>query len=373
MKRNITTVTMSTETASVSQEIEIHNNAAVGADSRNGNPDKEQNAAKRQRQFNPHVPCDTVSTVSYNSDDSENAGEHKAKLQHTPSSQLYRNTEKTLQSSNNHLKRTPSFQSYWDTKKTLQLSNQRRSNGNFEYKFLPELTEKQQCLSEFGLPLVIPMIFFWFNFSSFGFVWCTTIVVGHTIETMLTNFGESVRELCAVDIIPRLAHHFLDCVWLHSLISAMLLFPDRFVRPDDLNNHGGDRTVINIGLILIQTLPIYLAVSFKTDFLRLHRNHLQEVSSSPPDSSLMSIQYFIRSCFIWYFAATALILITSLSSQTRFLMYGGVSLFNVTPLILFRSYSKIALQENFCIENSIIKQRKLESETRKSYGSIPSV
>lgn len=348
MKRNIATMTTSTEAASVSQQIEIHD--AEDADSRNGNQDKEQNAAKRQRQFNPQVPGDTLSTESDNTDDSENTDEHKAKLH-----------------------RRPSLQSYWDTKKTLQLSNQRRTNGNLEFKFVPVLTEKQQCLSEFGLPLVIPMIFFWFNFSSFGFVWCTTIVVGHTIETMLTNFGESVRDLCAVDIIPRLAHHFLDCVWLHSLISAMVLFPDLFIRPDDLNHHAGEseRTVINIGLILIQTLPIYLAVSFKTDFLRLRHDQLQEVSSSPPaDSSLMSLQLFIRSCFIWYLAATALILITSFSSQTRFLMYGGVIIFNVTPLILFRSYSKIVLQENFCIEKTIIKHRKLESEMQKSYGSI---
>jgi len=130
-----------------------------------------------------------------------------------------------------------------------------------EYDFCPSMNSQQQYVLEYSLPVVLPDMFYLGHMSKYGLVWSFTVVVGHTIETMLTNFGKPASRPYAFPLIMPLQHHLLDCGWLHSIITGTLLVPERF-------GAGNENRISSLwmGVILIQTLPIYLTVSLKSDF-----------------------------------------------------------------------------------------------------------
>lgn len=186
------------------------------------------------------------------------------------------------------------------------------------YGFCPTMSPKQQALMEYTLPLVLSGIAYSMRFTNFGHIWCILIISGHTIETMFTSFGSSARSLSYKPVIGPLHHHFIDCMWLHTLISAMLLMPQRF----------GDYGFLT-GLLLIQTLPIYLAVSLKT--------HFTVLTSANKRSSIQSMDRVIQNLFCLYFGATLFSLFGHLLGNFDLTIL-GVFLFNASPVITGETY-----------------------------------
>ncbi len=239
--------------------------------------------------------------------------------------------------------------SYWDTKKLLN----EKSNGDIEFRKCPSMSEKQQCIAEYSLPLILPAMFYLQNLSLFGLHWCMVIVVGHSLETTLTNFGPSVKHFRMLGWIPPLVHHLIDCFWLHSLISAILWMPHRFVSASvsagSMDDDDGSWRwgVIYMAMLLIQTLPIYLAVSFKTDYLK-HRPPATSDNDDDNDDdkyrkrkpSTSKIGMHIRRCFVWYWASTVLVFTASFLGSCMLLKVGVLCL-NATPLVLFCAYSNV--------------------------------
>eukprot|EP00547_Thalassionema_nitzschioides_P007533 CAMPEP_0194206116 /NCGR_PEP_ID=MMETSP0156-20130528/5219_1 /TAXON_ID=33649 /ORGANISM="Thalassionema nitzschioides, Strain L26-B" /LENGTH=458 /DNA_ID=CAMNT_0038932547 /DNA_START=116 /DNA_END=1489 /DNA_ORIENTATION=+ len=179
--------------------------------------------------------------------------------------------------------------SYWDLKKEPAITTP--SSGEIVYKACPSLTEKQQCIMEYSLPLVLPGIFYVQTLSNFGLYCCFAIVAVHTLETSITDFGKSATGLCAYAGISPLVHYFMDCVLLHSIISAMLLAPHYFVG-DTNNSDDNIQVVIHTAILLIQTLPIYLSVCFKSNYF----NYQQQQDKN---RSTGNVGLLIVNCFVW--------------------------------------------------------------------------
>uniref|UniRef100_A0A7S1FWP4 Uncharacterized protein n=2 Tax=Corethron hystrix TaxID=216773 RepID=A0A7S1FWP4_9STRA len=236
--------------------------------------------------------------------------------------------------------------SYWEIEKSRNFNS---ADGTIEFRACPSLSEKQQCLLEYSLPIILPAMFSLLNFSSFGLRWCLILVVGHTVETTFTDFGSSVGRLRLAERISPLAHHLIDCAWLHSLISAMLLTPHFFIYFSTVSSSvdknfdgaaGSSSTteenewrVVLVALLLIQTLPIYLAVSFKTEYLKRRGWH---APSNFPSTSLIGLH--IRRCFLWYLKVTACIFIACYFHLTKLLQV-CVFVLNLIPIGLFFKYS----------------------------------
>ncbi len=233
------------------------------------------------------------------------------------------------------------IQSYWDLDKIPEY----RAMGSVEFRKCPSLNEKQQCISEYGLPLILPGIFYIMKLSPFGLRWCMTIVCGHTLETALTNFGPSVKSFRVWGCISPIVHHLIDCAWLQSLISAMVLVPHRFV-VDDSGKPSDVWYVVYIALLLIQTLPIYLAVSFKTHYIK-HRHFSDDKHNK---MSITMIGMHLRLCFISYLLATACIYYSYYFTQ-EFLLKIGVLILNAAPIVLFTVY-RIFLDTSSCRINN---------------------
>ena len=237
----------------------------------------------------------------------------------------------------------PAFLSYWDMNKIAV----KAGDGSIEYKKCPSLSEKQQCLSEYSLPLILPGMFYLLNLSPFALYWCLIIVVGHTIETALTNFGHSVKCFRISGQISPLMHHLIDCGWLHTLISAMLLKPSNFTTLDTsaISSESENDVVsfltenewhvIYMALLLIQTLPIYLAVSFKTDYLKQN----QQDRFHPKSVSFIGLH--IRRCFVWYLFVTGWIYVASFF-PTLIWRGIGVLILNIIPLGQVKRYSSFS-------------------------------
>ena len=246
------------------------------------------------------------------------------------------NHEKPQESSNCETTQTrhPKIISYWDVRKTMV--EKRRPSGTLEYNLCPSLTEKQQCLSEFALPFSLPSLFYLLNLSPFALQCCYIMIVIHTIETMVTNFGASVTNFCALKLITPLTHHFLDCIWLHSLISVMLLVPAKFSNVTELSDPRETIKVMSLGLMLIQTLPIYLSVSFKTHYLK---NRYQDTRTK------LSMNNLIHSCFSWYWVATILISFVGLVLKSFILLLPCVMILNIIPILLINTYWENSKQQ----------------------------
>ena len=226
--------------------------------------------------------------------------------------------------------------SYWDLNKQANET----PSGTIEYNACPSLSVKQQYQMEYGLPLVLPGIFYFSNLSSFGLHWSIIIVAGHTLETMMTNFGkleESNRQLHAAGILNSLQHHLFDCIWLHTIITAMFICPGLF---------GSHVRVFYIGLMLIQTLPIYLAVSFKS-------HYCNQTSSRKEAIRPENVGLHIRHCFLFYLLATMSISISRLLDRNwerNMCLLGGLLVFNIAPMHLTNSYLKLQEHNAILIE-----------------------
>ena len=238
---------------------------------------------------------------------------------------------------------------------------------SFVYRKCPSMTEKQQCITEYSLPLVLPAMFYLLNLSPFAIQWCLAIVLGHTIETTLTNFGHSVKCFRISGPISPLLHHFLDCGWLHTLISAMFLKPSHFTIdskniPENTQQdisflNENEWNVIYMALLLIQTLRIYLAVSLKPHYLRQQKRDGSALCARSKNASVSPILgLHIQQCFLWYLVATGWLFIASFSPGMMWRII-GVFVLNVVPVCLFKKYSSDCNLKNKKITNDKLSNK----------------
>lgn len=207
--------------------------------------------------------------------------------------------------------------SSWDRKKILTQT----SSGDFMYKFCPVLSKEQQYKVEYSLPLVIPVWFALANLTKVASYWGLVIVVGHTVETYLTSFGPTSAP--NTKLFGAMSHHMMDCFWLQTLISGMVIKPELFAT-----------SVFKVYFIAALTtilLPIYLSVSYKTYYCM--NTNVKE--RSPMKDS--TIGQHVQSCFLWYGTAAVLLFF---GHEYSLFAYGGLVVLNVSPFVLTKKFKK---------------------------------
>ncbi|GFH45104.1 hypothetical protein CTEN210_01578 [Chaetoceros tenuissimus] len=205
--------------------------------------------------------------------------------------------------------------SSWDRKKILTQT----ASGDFMYKFCPVLNKEQQYKVEYSLPLVIPVWFALANLTKVAFYWGFVIVIGHTIETYLTSFGPSSDP--NTKVFDAMSHHMMDCFWLQTLITGMVIKPELFAT--------SEFKVYLIAALTTILLPIYLSVSYKTYYCM--NTNVKE--KSPMKDS--TIGQHVQSCFLWYGTAAVLL---CLGYESSLFVYGGVVALNVSPFVLTKNF-----------------------------------
>eukprot|EP00980_Cylindrotheca_fusiformis_P019412 scaffold6683_cov103-Cylindrotheca_fusiformis.AAC.4 len=205
------------------------------------------------------------------------------------------------------------------------------SNAPTLFNSLPSLSPRQQAWSEYSMPVFLPLVFYLGDLSQFGLLWCTVIVVGHTLQTMVTYFGSAATDLTYKPAIGLLQHHFIDCIWMQSLYSAMLLVPNQF----------GPYSVY-VGAAMIPMMPTYVAVSLKTHFERtvLMKANARYQTTRYIKRKQRSIEILgetISSAFAGYFIAVTLALIGHFVGWYSLVLL-GVFVMNTMPLATYESY-----------------------------------
>eukprot|EP00980_Cylindrotheca_fusiformis_P019409 scaffold6683_cov103-Cylindrotheca_fusiformis.AAC.1 len=203
-------------------------------------------------------------------------------------------------------------------------------SSNF-YNMTPSLAPRQQAWVEYALPLVLPLIFYVCELSRFGVLWCSVIIVGHTLQTLFTAFGPAAADLSFKPSIEMLQHHFMDCIWVQCLVSAMLLTPQHF---------GVNSVYTGAGLILL--VPIYLTVSLKTHF---EQNVLENATDATTARSIKRRQKLmqqlgetLRDTVAWYLASIAVVLLGHHTFSFNLIVL-GVFVLNAAPISTLASYT----------------------------------
>lgn len=206
--------------------------------------------------------------------------------------------------------------SSWDRKKQLVQT----SSGDLVYKYCPSLDKDQQYKLEYSLPLVLPIWFTLSNLSRVALYWTIVIVVGHSIETYLTSFGPTSAP--RTRLLDAMTHHMIDCLWLQTMISAMVIWPSLFGM--------SQFRVCIIAEIVTILIPIYLSVSYKSYYCM----NTSENTRTPIKNS--SIGQHIQSCFLWYGVSGALIAFGFFDSPT--FATAGIVALNASPVVLTKNF-----------------------------------
>lgn len=206
--------------------------------------------------------------------------------------------------------------SSWDRKKQLVQT----ASGDLVYKYCPSLDKDQQYKLEYSLPLVLPLWFTLSNLSRVALYWTIVIVVGHSIETYLTSFGPASAP--RTRLIDAMTHHMIDCMWLQTLISAMVIWPSLFGM--------SELRVCIIAEIVTILIPIYLSVSYKSYYCM----NTSENTRTPIKNSTMG--QHIQSCFLWYGVSGALIAFGFLDSPA--FATAGIVALNASPIVLTKNF-----------------------------------
>ena len=206
--------------------------------------------------------------------------------------------------------------SSWDRKKQLVQT----SSGDLVYKYCPSLDKDQQYKLEYSLPLVLPIWFTLSNLSRVALYWTIVIVVGHSIETYLTSFGPTSAP--RTRLLDAMTHHMIDCLWLQTMISAMVIWPSLFGM--------SQFRVCIIAEIVTILIPIYLSVSYKSYYCM----NTSENTRTPIKNS--SIGQHIQSCFLWYGVSGALIAFGFFDSPT--FATAGIVALNASPIVLTKNF-----------------------------------
>lgn len=239
------------------------------------------------------------------------------------------------------------LKSYWDLKK----QHVYMPSGDFVYKVCPALNEEQQYIVEYTLPIVLPALMHVTNMSSLGMLLGMIIFCGHALQTMITDFGPRTDRCRLKAWISPLLHHTLDCIWLQLLVSIMLLMPECF---DACSNRSSSstctlnpRSAFYLALTLIQTLPIYLSVSYKSHFINYYYNKCAIIEDNKkivieqkiPSPLLEIMGNHICTCFVWYWIGTVWLGL-SYMFETHVLLWIGVGAFNMIAILLTKRYRR---------------------------------
>ncbi|KAG7338696.1 HSF-type DNA-binding protein [Nitzschia inconspicua] len=85
----------------------------------------------------------------------------------------------------------------------------------------PSMTPEQQGIIEYMLPVFLPALFHMSSMSLWGYAWALLLIVGHSIECMVTDWGGN-----AWTVVPRigpLQHLQMDLLWNHAMITSFFL------------------------------------------------------------------------------------------------------------------------------------------------------
>ena len=148
-------------------------------------------------------------------------------------------------------------------------TNSSSTVSQFVHDICPELpeTETSRALTEYAQPMSLAIFFRLFQSytTPWAYQWCAAIAVGHTLYSVVTDFGgtHSTSTAAAAAAAPRtwpclidfISHQVMDSFMMHALITTMLLYPDKF-----------GSNAFYLAMFLIQTQPIHLAMWFKSNF-----------------------------------------------------------------------------------------------------------
>ncbi|CAJ1959993.1 unnamed protein product [Cylindrotheca closterium] len=206
--------------------------------------------------------------------------------------------------------------------RTIQEMKRNPDDLNALYNVLPMFSQpRYQALYDFSSPFVLPGLFYFMDISSFGLYWATFLIVGHTIQALFTAYGPNTADLVLRPKISMLKHIFMDIIWMHSLLSAMVLVPEYF----------GASSVM-LAITFIGTQPPGLATNLKTHY------HMNSQNQSVPfvHGEWWSAD-IVRWIFLGYLTAILCICLGHCFTVPT-LKVIGVFLMNLTPLLAFESY-----------------------------------
>ena len=158
------------------------------------------------------------------------------------------------------------------------------------------------------------------DISTFGMYWAIFLIVGHTIQALFTAFGPNTQDLVLNPKISLGKHIFMDIMWMHSLLSAMVLVPEYF----------GSSSVV-LATVFISTQPPNLATSLKTHY------HANSQKGVPFVHGEWWIADIVKWIFVGYFIAILSICLGHYSNIAN-LKVIGIFFVNLTPLFACESY-----------------------------------
>ncbi len=132
-----------------------------------------------------------------------------------------------------------------------------------EMSWCPALDESTQQQLEYALPVTLSVLGWLLSYSWKGHAACILIIVLHTLEVAVTDFGPSASSMRLARLLTPIAHHCIDVCLISGLALAMMLLPAEFGSFPKVNSFA-----------LMCTIPPYLLISYKTLKVRSAGKHL---------------------------------------------------------------------------------------------------
>jgi len=189
-------------------------------------------------------------------------------------------------------------------------------NNNW-FQYTPHMTPEFQQQLEYGLPLVLPLLFYTcLENNTYSQYWAFALAIGHAIECMCTNFGGN--SWYYKDWIGPIQHLQWDMILNHAMISAFLL--------EGPNKYGPNCYWVALGLI--PTLPTVLAVDLKSHFVAFVMKEQKKQQDLIPKMA----RHIRRSTLLY--SCIMMILAVSSFYGTTWTQAAAVFVFNVCPMIV---------------------------------------
>jgi hypothetical protein len=188
------------------------------------------------------------------------------------------------------------------------------------FEHVPLLTERQQTLVEYIAPSAFtPLFKFVFGYTPFAVAWVTIMYIGHTMQTMVTTFGPETKSMRFRAWLTPLVHHLLDTyVWNHSMITAMLLYPELF----------GHMSYWLAVFFTMAQQQLYMVVSLKAHYI--NNQHLLKQGNCRREIELRFIDTFL----LYGLAAFLFTVARLLGHGYESILKLGLVEFNLAPLYL---------------------------------------